>query len=474
MRFPRWCRLAVLPAALVLLAAISLPASGAPRPARVARNVNVSRLLGNQAETTIAINPTNPDNVVVASNVQFGGELFEAYSFDGGATWTARTVAGGSDGLQVACCDPSLAFDAFGNLYLVYLDTKAHDIEMALSTDGGVTFRALPAVESTSKKDATGSSTKGGSFVDQPTVATGPGGTAAPQAVWVTYKLYSLGQYLRARGAPVTGLGEVGAFADNEQVPGRPSKDGSFGDIVVGPAGQVMVTYQDNIPTEGPSSIYVNLDPDGLGPLGFGSEVLATTTNVGGFDFIGPQPNRSVDAESGLAWRDACAGRVFLVYTDEEPQESDDTNVFVRHSDDAGATWSAPTRVNDDAGTNSQFNPHIELDPTTGAVGVSFYDARNDLGTGGSGDTDGVPNTDAQYFASASRDCGASFPNVRVSAGTSNAPASENVVEYGDYNDMAFFGGVIRPAWADNSNSTRDNPDGTLSKLDVYTAAVAV
>ena len=33
--------------------------------------------------------------------------------------------------------------------------------------------------------------------------------------------------------------------------------------------------------------------------------------------------------------------------------------------------------------------------------------------------------------------------------------------------------GVAHPAWADNSNSTGDNPDGTLHGLDVYSAAIA-
>jgi hypothetical protein len=30
------------------------------------------------------------------------------------------------------------------------------------------------------------------------------------------------------------------------------------------------------------------------------------------------------------------------------------------------------------------------------------------------------------------------------------------------------------PAWADNSNSTGDNPDGALHAMDVYTSAVNV
>jgi hypothetical protein len=39
---------------------------------------------------------------------------------------------------------------------------------------------------------------------------------------------------------------------------------------------------------------------------------------------------------------------------------------------------------------------------------------------------------------------------------------------------MSFVAGVIHPAWADNSDSTGNNPDGALDRFDVYTAAITV
>src|SRR6266704_3450416 len=50
---------------------------------RAAPNVNVSRQYGNQAETAVAVNPTNPDNVVITSNLTSFSGLFKAYTFDG-------------------------------------------------------------------------------------------------------------------------------------------------------------------------------------------------------------------------------------------------------------------------------------------------------------------------------------------------------------------------------------------------------
>ena len=63
---------------------------------------------------------------------------------------------------------------------------------------------------------------------------------------------------------------------------------------------------------------------------------------------------------------------------------------------------------------------------------------------------------------------------MRVSAGTSAESASNNVNDYGDYAGLAFYNGAFYPVWADNSNSTGDNPDGTLNELDIYTARVRV
>jgi hypothetical protein len=459
---------------VVVVSLIAAPAVSAanPRPAStsltVGPNIDISRFADNEAETTVAVNPANPNNVVVFSNFQTADALLRAVTFDGGATWQ-RDMVGDGDELGGECCDPNAAFDRFGNLFLTYLDSRAKKVQVGYSTDGGTTMHFLATLDHTDNANPAANGKKWSAGVDQPSLATGPGGT------WFVYKLFDQGTLLQVRGLPVSGLGQFGTLSAEQAVPG--SKPGSFGDIAVGGQGQVLVTYQDNIPTEGPSTIFTNLDQDGFGPAAFGAARAATSTNVGGFDFIPPQSHRSVDAESGLAYDrtgGAHAGRVYLLYTDEQPNESNDTDILVRHSDNDGGSWSAPVRVNDDGGTAAQFNPHIALDPTTGYVAVGWHDARNDTGSG-SGDTNGIAGDDAQYYVAVSRDAGASFStNVRVSAGTSNAADSHNGVEYGDYTGLGFAGGVIHPAWADNSDSAGDNPDGELSRFDVYSAAIVV
>jgi hypothetical protein len=446
-------------------------AAGASSQSRldpIPTNVDVSKRKGNESEETVAVNPTNPKNIVIVTNVDHpAAGLFEGVSFDGGKTWTKKLI-GDNDNLGDACCDPSLSFDSYGNLFMTYLFNVEIEVPIALSTDGGLHFNIIARIAKPPKQSLAASGERRGlfRFVDQPTI------TAAEGEVWV---VFNGGGPIVATGAPVTGLGKVGNFITPEVVPG--TNNCTYGDVAIGPTGQVMQVCTLTESGQGGGKLFVNVDPDGLGPAGFSTRVFVTDTHVGGFDFIPAQPDRSVDAEPGLAW-DRTGGphneRVYLVYTLEHPNESNNMDIYVRFSDDEGATWSGPVRVNDDHTKNSQFLPKISLDPTSGNLSVVWYDSRNDLGTGGPGDTDGVPNDDAQFWGAFSKDGGQTFTaNIQISAGTSNSHDSGNHIDYGDYTGLSFFGGIAHPAWADNSNSTGNNPDGTLHGLDIYTAAVA-
>src|SRR5207247_400948 len=109
----------------------------------------------------------------------------------------------------------------------------------------------------------------------------------------------------------------------------------------------------------------------------------------------------------------------------------------------------------------------------TGAIGVTFHDCRNDNGVAGAGGTNAIANDDAQYFATYSTNGGATWAaNVSLSgsgAGTfSNAADASNGIDYGDYVGTDTYCGVLWGAWGDNSNSTGDNPAGTLHTFDLY------
>ena len=460
------------PGLLILVGLIAMLPPGTAAAKSGLLNIDASQRPLNESEEAIAINPTNPKNIVIVTNVGhreagLDAGMFEAVSFDGGTTWT-RKLIGDKDNLGDACCDPTLSFDEFGNLFMSYLFEVENTVPIALSTDGGLTFNLVGNIVAPPK--GTPTKTSGDNrglfrFVDQPTI------TAARGEVWV---IFNAGGPLFATGAAVAGFGQVGSFFQGEVVPG--TNNCTYGDIAIGPTGQVMQVCTLTESGQGGGRLFVNLDLDGLGPAGFGDRVFVAETHVGGFDFIPPQRDRSIDAEPGLAWDrtgGARNGRVYLVYTKEIQNESDNTDIFVRFSDDNGATWSQGVRVNDDQTPNSQFLPKIALDQTSGNVAAVWYDARRDLGTGGAGDTDGIANDDAQLWGAFSTDGGATFgANVQISAGTSNSHDSGNGIDYGDYSGLAFYGGKARPAWSDNSNSTGTNPDGALHQLDIYTAAV--
>src|SRR5690348_7057703 len=166
--------------------AFLLAASGQAQPptfASIPTNVDISQRHTNESEEAIAVNPTNPNNIVEVSNVDFpAAGLFEGVSFDGGKTWTTKLI-GDNDNLGDACCDPSLSFDNYGNLFMTYLFNVEIEVPIALSTDGGLTFNIIANIAKPPKQSLSASSERRGlfRFVDQPTIK------AAKGEVWVVF-----------------------------------------------------------------------------------------------------------------------------------------------------------------------------------------------------------------------------------------------------------------------------------------------
>jgi Ca2+-binding RTX toxin-like protein len=381
-----------------------------------------------------------------ASNNEAAGSLIVAYSTDGGSTWTSRELSVVTDPtIKQPNGDPSVVFDRFGNLYLAYLGNDKK-VAVLLSTDGGKTLAPFKEFSAAGPLDRTA-------------LATGPGDSADSASIWIAYT--DVNQGITAAGARVTGLGaaNVGSFSTPVLMPGSTTVASGFPDIAVGPKGQVLVSWSTAADTEadGPSKIYVNLDPDGLGSAAFGAAQLIAESNVGPNDAIPPQPTRKITADPHIAFAmtGGNVGRAYIVYTDESAHESDDTDIWLKYTDAtdaAAASWSKPNVVSRDAVTkkplkNSQFFGRVATDPKTGYVAVAWYDARNDTN-----------NHNVQLFATVSTDGGASFEDsVKVSSGTSDEnqatydPLSKDK-DYGDYIGLAYYDGKFFPAWTDNSD----------------------
>lgn len=417
-----------------------------------AANINLSKMSRNQSEGAIAINPNNPNQIFAMSNIDIGDGLLTSRSSDGGQTWSNKLIASGHDGLPRACCDPSAVFDESGNLFIGYINSATNQADVAMSTDGGGSFQIIGQWNGN---------------VDQPTV------TAAQGQVWVTFGKSDL---VYAAGAKVNGLGSVNGFGALQRVKG-PSNS-NFGDIAIGPDGQVMVTYESPIDDAGPANLFVSVDPDGVGPQGFQKQVKVVKTNVGGFKRIPAQRIGEIDAEVGLAYDRSggiADGRVYMIYTNSSLVYKNNTVIRLTWSDNDGATWHKPILVNSDTTKNSHFLPRIALDQTTGHIAISWHDSRKDNGKG-AGSTNRTKNDDAQLWGVLAEPTanGLTFTaNFQISKGTSNADRADNSIDYGDYHGLAFYGGVMMPMWADNSNSTKDNPAGKLRTFDMYTAKIS-
>jgi hypothetical protein len=425
------------------LLSIALASGPSAVQAQLAGNVdqNLSRNPGDEQECAISRDPANPLQMFAFCNTS-GPGLLAVRSKDGGSSWfyadrSDKTIADGDPNQgPEACCDPSAAWDSFGNLFLTYIDKTNSEIVVILSIDGGATFSTLRSFEGS---------------VDQPTiVAAATSAADAPVAVWIVWN--QDGQMV-ASGARVTGrgLGSVGHFGDPQTIPG--TAECSFGDVAIAPSGAVVQVCQSPTGGEGPATILVNTDSDGLGPGNFSEPVRVIETNVGGFDFIPAQNSKSVDAEAGLAFDNKPGslhrGRLYLVYTDEKENELHDTDITLKFSDDDGRSWSAPIRVNDDSSSRSQFLPKIAVDDSSGKVSVCWLDCRNSAN-----------NTGVELFCTTASPADAApqfLANVVISDGSSTSPGFG--YEFGDYSGLAYRNGEAHPIWPSFSNVRQNDPD---------------
>jgi hypothetical protein len=216
-----------------------------------------------QNETTIAVNPTNPQNLIAGANdyrvcCDFTG-LNDAtgwayYSFDGGATWknvqlpglTAETGGTGPFKKVDSAGDPVVAFSPDGVAYYANIVfsrvTFASGIVVNVSRDGGKTWSEPNMVTFI---DA-------GNFLnDKDWLAAGPDG-----AVVITWTRFSLGP----KGASYLSSPIVGAISRdygktwNRQ--GFPISDAAHpfdqgSQVQFAPDGSLLVAYEGGSPTTG-------------------------------------------------------------------------------------------------------------------------------------------------------------------------------------------------------------------------------
>lgn len=395
-------------------------------------NVRVTQLGGaSESETAIAVNPTNPMNLIVGAIC--GGDC--AYSsLDGGQTWTqtrftAPFTSGG---------DPAVAFCGDGSAFYVELGfgfvggaNYRTGLFVYKSTDGGQTW-SLPQTI----LDHTGTL----SFVtDKPWIACDSTGSAFNNRVYVVYS--------DRAGSLASGIMRVKRSADSgatwsAPVVVSPAAQQNQGFLAIGPSGEVYVAW-DWVPPGGYNAGTIRFDKSTNGGVSFG----ATDVDAATFTGIDADPNfrrltyptMAVDLSSGPR-----RGTIYIAWSD---QRSGDPDILLTRSADGGATWSPPVRVNDDAVGNGaeQWAQGLTADPD-GRVIVSFSDRRRFIG-----------GSRYEVWGAISRDGGQTFDtNFLIADTPSQVPFP---MFLGDYDGVAATSDHLYATWADQRPGLTDAPD---------------
>ena len=387
----------------------------------LSRNVLVSHPGNIQPEeVTIGINPQNPLNVVAGSNLDY-----YYYSNDGGYTWTEGRL-GSTLGVWG---DPSVVFDAEGNLYYGHLSDPLEGdfidrIVVQRSADGGRTWSDGAGIGLNPPKDQ-----------DKEWLAADHTDSVyrnSIYAAWTEFDRYGspdpedrtriLFSYSRDFGEkwsdPVVVSDVTGNCLDSDE-----TVEGAV--PAVGPEGQVYLSWA------GPMGIMFDKSLDGGQTFG---EDIFVDPMPGGWDFHIPGIYRC----NGMPVT-ACdisfsphRGNIYILWSDQR-YGFDDTDVFLVKSTDGGETWGPLKRVNDDPPRKQQFFPWMTVDQTTGNIYVVFYDRRD------------ASDYSTEVYLAKSSDGGETFRNYKISEYPFR-PVSG--IFFGDYINIAAHAGRIHPIWA--------------------------
>lgn len=388
-----------------------------------------------QSEVIIAINKTNPLNLLASANTLVGpfsySQGFYA-SLDGGVTWSGADVlqniqSGKIDG------DPSVAFSADGTAFLTSIGagvfgTKGYWFQK--STNGGLTW-------------STGVKGDEGANFDKEMV-TSDNLTTSPFAnnFYCTWTDFNSGggavAFNRSTDKGVT-------FSNKIQLRSGTVGFGQGCNAQTGPNGEVYVCWADH------QTVISPFAADGMGfakstnggvsftPASVifpytGTRVDGTSSTYN-FTRVNDFPSMAVD-KSATTKR----GRIYIAYP--EKNASGHSEIKVRFSSDGGTTWSAGKVVNIPTARES-FLPWVTVDDATGIVWVVYYAL--DQATGY------VTNT---YVAGSVT--GLKWVNLKVSdVSHITAPIDNNnfAAGYaGDYIGIAANGLKAYPTWMDNRN----------------------
>jgi hypothetical protein len=393
---------------------------------KFSRNVLLTRDYGQfpfQTEPSIAVDPKNPDHLVVGVIDYNFPNVVSYVTIDGGATWQGPFQPRYPQKDVGAAGDPAVAFDRKGNVFISSISIGVQEfsiggiafqaaisgIGVASSTDGGFTWKE-PSQSSVSAVKVQGAPTNqgiGGSlslgFIDKPWLSAGPSrNDPSKDSIYVTYTdfvqkydiAYLLNGTLYQLVNPVLETTiELVKSDDGGQTWSKPIAVSPTvkRDFTGAPTQRIVQGSQSAVAPDG--TVYASwFDTTDNGEFKGLGEVWIARSDDGGASFSTPtlvdtrgQIGFSPRSSNFRAWASAFpqlavgpSGQVSIVYVDRpDDRPTDDGDVFFTTSSDKGENWSHATRVNDDNTNSFQFFPAITYDPK-GVIHVMWGDFRDD------------------------------------------------------------------------------------------------
>jgi hypothetical protein len=447
--------------------------AGLSLASKVSTNVDMSSEDGPQSETSITLNPNNPSVLVGGSNEIFRLPMRGYFSSDSGRSWGAVDLPlpppVSTNGTDFGS-DPGVAFDTQGNVYYSYIivffnrffdSIQGTEMAVAKSFDSGKTWPQVSYFNFNSGS---------GKFNDKPMIAvdTNPR-SPFRDSVYVAWdnasnnagKSSANDTLLFARSTD-GGRTFSTPVALNAPTGGPSSVIGA--DPFVGPTGEVYVAWHD----VQNNRLMVNRSFDG--GVSFGAPAVIAPTVVAFDDPIPAMASRrallypacDADRSSG-----STRGALYCAWMDETAANG--TDIFVARSSDRATSWGTPVRVNDDPTgvRKDQFNQWLSVDPVSGAIDLSWNDARND-----------PADIETDVYFSSSNDGARSFAaNLKVTTAVSDEsaanPNADAGNQYGDYEGIIAHGGTVHPIWTDGRlDGTSDPATGQPIGEEIFTAVI--
>lgn len=424
--------------------------------------VNVTNDTTAQNETPLAVNPSNPQNLIVGGNDwNYNDGCSVNASFDGGKSWTATLPNGFLPGVTkytndpaVAGTgaydfggDPAIAFDPTrpGVAYFAcfgYQGTSPYGVALLISrsTDGGRTWLRGGAAEPLTQVAVwQGNGISRGStgqFPDHEAIHVAQDGT-----IYVTWAQFS-GYGSRSPVYVATSTDGARSFSLAQKVTSGSVRSDQDQRIVTDPrTGTAYLTFDNGVQGGKGTVTYVSQSTD-RGASWSAPQLVATFQNpvclfppdcfnISGAPFRGPG---SYPAPAF----DPVRGRLYVAYSDIVNGEAQVFLTWASASD--LAHWSTPTVVAP-VTTGDRINAEISVEPTTGRVDVMTYDrswTNNAL-------------VDVTYASSA--DGGQTWSSRRITKNGFDpaqygVPSGSGVRPFiGDYTGIVSFAGGAGMAW---------------------------